>query len=120
MPVSSPYALFRAVDLGWPPQPRPVASSPCPLPVPEVRRRTVPTGHSLRNGLQSPWPSPSSQVSQGWAVQRRCRQARPGDPHPQGGLHLRHRPPDQHPGRPRYSGEWHSSLPHPVSALRLL
>lgn len=42
MPASSPYALFRAADLDWPPLPRPMAVRPdLPLSPGEALRGTV-------------------------------------------------------------------------------
>jgi hypothetical protein len=54
MPVSSPYALFRAVDLGWPPSPRPLPAS-CPAKAtPRLSGPSVTTRYDVRNDSSTP------------------------------------------------------------------
>ena len=56
MSVSSPYALFRAVDLGWPPPPLPATDlSQTRSPLGE---QSVTTRYNQNGDLRSPSPDP--------------------------------------------------------------
>lgn len=54
MPVSSPYALFRAVDLDWPPCPRPLSTAGPLQAGPRTSDPTVPSPYDESKAASSP------------------------------------------------------------------